>query len=153
MKILMVCLGNICRSPIAEGILRSRAVARNIDVTIDSAGTSDWHAGEKPDKRAVAVARKHGIDISNLRARQFSREDFSVFDRIFVMDSSNLANVLLMAERQQDRDKVSLILQEEDGDMFCDVPDPYHGGESGFEYVFDLLDTACQRILNEIEER
>ncbi len=138
MKILMVCLGNICRSPLAEGIMRSKL---NQGFFIDSAGTGDWHVGQSPDKRSVSVAKKYGIDISAQLARQFQPEDFEEFDRIFVMDTSNLKNVLTLAKNDEQRKKVRLILNEKD------VPDPYYGGEDGFENVFRMLDEATDEFV------
>lgn len=138
MKILMVCLGNICRSPLAEGIMRSKL---NQDFFVDSAGTGDWHVGQSPDKRSVSVAKKYGIDISAQIARQFQPEDFEEFDRIFVMDASNLKNVLTLAKTDEQRNKVRLILNEKD------VPDPYYGGDEGFENVFQMLDKATDEFV------
>lgn len=144
MKILMVCLGNICRSPLAEGVLRSK-----LDETffVDSAGTGDWHVGRSPDKRSVAVAKKYGIDISGQRARQFNPNDFDQFDLIFVMDSSNYDDVVNLAKNDDQRKKVQMILGDKN------VPDPYYGGEEGFENVFRLLDDATDEILNELNSR
>jgi len=140
----MVCLGNICRSPLAEGILQSMVDASQVQV--DSAGTGGWHAGETPDPRSMAVARKNGLDISHQRARQFKASDFELFDHIFVMDTSNRANVLQLAEEQVHRDKVHLILDEIFPGEDMDVPDPYYGGDSGFDRVFDMLTDSCQKI-------
>lgn len=141
-KILMVCLGNICRSPLAEGILRSK-ISRK-DILIDSAGTGHWHVGEGPDKRSVAVAKKHGVDISAQRARQFSETDFDHFDHIFVMDQENMRNVLQKAKNETQKKKVKLLLNELFINENVDVPDPYHGGKREFEHVFQLLDEACE---------
>ncbi len=138
MKILMVCLGNICRSPLAEGIMRSKL---NEDFFVDSAGTGDWHVGQLPDKRSIAIAKSYGIDISMQRARQFQVEDFDIFDRIFVMDASNLKNVLVLAQTDEHRKKVRLILNEKD------VPDPYYGGDEGFANVFRMLDEATDEFV------
>lgn len=142
MKILMVCLGNICRSPLAEGILRSKL---NDKFTIDSAGTSPWHIGKSPDKRSVSVAKKYGIDISTQRARQFSEADFDKFDLIFVMDESNYSDVLAHAKNDDERKKVRLILENRD------VPDPYFGEDDGFEEVYRLLEEAADKIAQELE--
>tara|TARA_R110002072_G_scaffold261258_1_gene419869 strand:- start:20317 stop:20769 length:453 start_codon:yes stop_codon:yes gene_type:complete len=143
-KVLMVCLGNICRSPLAEGLLRSKVDSNK--VFVDSAGTGHWHVGDLPDKRSIAVGEKYGIDITNQRGRQFKAEDFSEFDHIFVMDNSNKQNVLALAKTETDRNKVSLILDEIFPSENVDVPDPYYGGELGFENVYRMLDEACEKI-------
>lgn len=142
MNILMVCLGNICRSPLAEGILQSKAPT---GMKIDSAGTSNWHVGKSPDKRSIAVAKQHGIDISNQKARQFQSEDFSNFDVIFVMDQSNYADVLALAKNEVEKSKVRLILGNHQ-----EVPDPYYGGEDGFEAVYQMLDEATDQFLQSL---
>ena len=151
MKILMVCLGNICRSPMAEGILRTSAVAANKKLEVDSAGTGNYHIGENPDSRAVVCMKKHGHDISSLRARQFQSVDFDAFDLIFAMDKSNFDNILLKARNQDDKTKVKLILDELEENATKDVPDPYFGGQEGFEQVYTLLQAACDRFLNRIQ--
>ncbi|WP_308992110.1 low molecular weight protein-tyrosine-phosphatase [Mariniflexile litorale] len=147
-KILMVCLGNICRSPLAEGILRSKLP--NTSIIIDSAGTGDYHIGKNPDSRSVAVANKHGLDISNLKGRQFHASDFDVFDVIYVMDESNYRNVLLLARDEQDKTKVKFILNEVYPDQNYNVPDPYYGGNDGFENVYNMLDKACSVIAEKL---
>lgn len=150
MKILMVCLGNICRSPLAEGILKSK-----IDSTktlVDSAGTGAWHAGSLPDKRSIAVAKKNGIDLTYQRARVFLPEDFTRFDKIYVMDHSNYVNVCKLAPNDQAIEKVQLILNESHPDKNLEVPDPYYGGDSGFDDVFDMLDEACEKIKEKISK-
>ncbi len=144
--ILMVCLGNICRSPLAEGILKSK-LPKDL-FTIDSAGTGNYHIGRHPDKRSIDVAKKYGIDITNQRARQFSVSDFGDFDYIYVMDSSNYQNVIHLARNNEDISKVKLILNELDENDNSDVPDPYYGGDLGFENVFQLLNRASDRIAN-----
>tara|TARA_R110002049_G_scaffold30496_8_gene104462 strand:+ start:10141 stop:10515 length:375 start_codon:yes stop_codon:yes gene_type:complete len=115
-------------------------------VFVDSAGTGHWHVGDLPDKRSIAVGEKYGIDITNQRGRQFKAEDFSEFDHIFVMDNSNKQNVLALAKTETDRNKVSLILDEIFPSENVDVPDPYYGGELGFENVYRMLDEACEKI-------
>ncbi len=142
-KVLMVCLGNICRSPIAEGILKS--MTNPNDVIVDSAGTSSYHLGNSPDPRSIAIAHRHGIDISNQRCRQFTTKDFSKFDFIYVMDNSNYKNVVAKIKNDKDRFKTKLILDEVDLDL-KEVPDPYYDEEDGFETVFQLLYKACQSI-------
>ena len=148
-KILMVCLGNICRSPLAEGILKSKADSSK--VFIDSAGTGHWHIGDLPDKRSIAIAEKYDIDITNQRGRQFTTEDFQKFDHILVMDLSNKENVLTLAKTNSDRQKVRLILDYVFPNENVDVPDPYYGGDTGFENVYKLLDEACEIITRELQ--
>lgn len=147
-RILMVCLGNICRSPLAEGILQSKLQDRGFFV--DSAGTSNYHIGELPDTRSIEVARKYGIDITNQRGRQFQVSDFDEFDLIYAMDSSNYNNILRLARNSKDEAKVKLILRELMDYETINVPDPYYGGDSGFEHVFQLLNEACDRIVDKL---
>ena len=147
-KILMVCLGNICRSPLAEGIMRSKL---SEDFIVDSAGTGGWHAGELPDKRSISTAKGRGLDITNQRARQFKKSDFDTFDYIFVMDNSNYKDVLALAPNEVAKSKVKLILNEIFPGENVDVPDPYYGGQDGFENVFDMLDQACEEIARKLK--
>jgi len=147
-KIVMVCLGNICRSPLAEGILKSK-LPKNI-FFIDSVGTSNYHIGEQPDSRSIAIAKKYGIDISAQEGRQFVVSDFDVFDYIYAMDSENFNNIINLARNSQDRAKVNLILNELNDSSIVDVPDPYYGGDQGFENVYQLLDEACTSIANKL---
>ena len=140
-KILMVCLGNICRSPLAQGILESKA-SKNI--AVDSAGTAAYHIGNAPDSRSIAVAKENNIDISNLKARKFTTVDFENFDRIYVMDWSNYKNVKALASSAEHEKKVQLIL----GDS--EVPDPYYGETEDFKHCFTLLEEACNRIVKEL---
>lgn len=147
-KILMVCLGNICRSPLAEGIMLHLIEKQNLTITVDSAGTSNYHIGENPDKRTIANAKKHGIDLSPLIARQFTVSDFDDFDKIFVMDKSNLSNVLALAQSKDHKSKVDLLLNISHPNQDHEVPDPYFGGEQGFEEVFQLVYTACNTFIN-----
>ncbi len=147
-KVLMVCLGNICRSPLAEGLLKSKVDTSNIYVT--SAGTGHWHVGDQPDPRSIAVAKKNGLNITDQRGRQFKAEDFNEFDYIFVMDNSNKENVLKLAKTEKDKAKVQLILDEIFPGENVDVPDPYYGGDSGFDNVYDILNEACEKIANRI---
>ena len=144
----MVCLGNICRSPLAEGILKSK-VDRN-KVFVDSAGTGSWHIGSQPDRRSIATAKRYDLDITEQRGRQFSKDDFNDFDHIFVMDNSNFKDVISMAETDEDRQKVHLILEEIFPSENVDVPDPYHGGEQGFENVYQMLNEACDEIAEKL---
>lgn len=147
-KILMVCLGNICRSPLAEGILRSKLPKDSF--TIDSAGTAAYHIGSSPDRRSVAIARHYGLDISNLRGRQFGVSDFDGFDLIYVMDNSNFQNVIKLARDENDLAKVKLILNEVYPNQNYDVPDPYYGGDQGFQNVYLMLDEACDIIAEKV---
>ena len=147
-RVLMVCLGNICRSPLAEGILKSKIDPNSIYV--DSAGTGHWHVGNLPDSRSIEVAKKHQVDITKQRGRQFSQKDFDNFDYIFVMDNSNKENVLALAQNDTEREKVQLILDELFPNENVDVPDPYYGGGQGFESVYQMLDQACELIANRI---
>ena len=147
-KILMVCLGNICRSPLAEGILRSKLPKDLYDV--DSVGTANYHIGNSPDIRSVAVAKKYGIDISNLKGRQFSVNDFDNFDMIYAMDESNYNNIIKLARNEEDIKKVKFILNEIYPNQNYSVQDPYYGGESGFENIFKILDEACSIIANNL---
>ncbi|TNE54112.1 MAG: low molecular weight phosphotyrosine protein phosphatase [Bacteroidetes bacterium] len=148
MKILFVCLGNICRSPLADGILRKKVTESGLDAEVDSAGTAGYHIGEAPDPRMIQTAKNRGTDISFLRARQFSQGDFDAFDRIYVMDHSNYGNVVRLARNQADEQKVSLVLELLGTDS--EVPDPYYGGQSGFDHVYDLLDEATDKIMESL---
>ena len=147
-KVLMVCLGNICRSPLAEGILQSKI---NTDkVFVDSAGTAAYHIGNLPDERSIDVARKYGIDITNQRARKFKVKDFDNFDFIYAMDESNYQNILLLARSKEDKNKVEMILNETKSNQNLSVPDPYYGGNQGFENVYKMLDEVCEIIANKL---
>jgi protein-tyrosine phosphatase len=144
-SILFVCLGNICRSPLGEGILAHKIAERGLDWTTDSAGTGGWHEGQTADKRSILVAKKHGIDISKQQARQFEIVDFDRFDRIFVMDRSNLTNVLRLARTENDRQKVELLLNLSSPAKNLEVPDPYYD-DDGFEAVFQMIDKAIEKL-------
>lgn len=147
-KILMVCLGNICRSPLAEGILQSKLPAG--DFIVDSAGTGNWHAGQGPDKRSVATAKERGLDISCQIARQIRVSDFTEFDHIYVMDSSNLRDVQKLAPNASAKAKVKLMMDEIYPGEGVDVPDPYYGGPEGFDNVYDMLDQACELVAGKL---
>ena len=147
LKIVMVCLGNICRSPLAEGILKAKLPK---DYVVDSAGTGAWHTGQQPDKRSVTTAKNRGLDITNQRARQFKVSDFDTFDYIYVMDNSNYKDVISLAPTEESKSKVRLILNEIFPNENVDVPDPYYGGDDGFENVFDMLDQACEAIARKL---
>ncbi len=143
----MVCLGNICRSPLAEGILQSKV---NPDkVFVDSAGTAGYHVGNPPDSRSVAVARKYGLDISRQKCRRFSEMDFMEFDHIYVMDRSNYSNIADLAANAMEANKIKLLLEEVDLGI-DEVPDPYYGGEDGFEKVYQMIDKACEAIAKKL---
>ena len=146
-KVLMVCLGNICRSPLAEGILQSKV---GIDaVFVDSAGTGGYHIGSKPDSRSIAVGLKYNIDITHQRCRKFNAQDFKDFDLIYVMDHSNYKNVTALAQNEEEKAKVKLILDEVDTGL-NEVPDPYYD-DDGFENVFHLIDEACNIIAEKLK--
>ena len=147
-KILMVCLGNICRSPLAEGILKSKLSPDRFFV--DSAGTAAYHVGNKPDIRSINVAASHGLDISSQRARKFTVKDFDTFDIIYAMDQSNYDHLVLLARNDSDIGKLKLILNESHPNQNRSVPDPYNGERSGFENVYSMLDEACDCILKKI---
>lgn len=147
-KVVMVCLGNICRSPLAEGILQSKVSKK---IVVDSAGTANYHVGQFPDKRSVAVAKKHGIDISKQHCNHFSSKHFEEFDYIYVMDQSNYDNVIKLATSERSKQKVKLILNESHPNQNLEVPDPYYGGDDGFEKVYRMLDEACEVIANKLQ--
>lgn len=147
-KILMVCLGNICRSPLAEGILASK-LPKDLFV-VDSAGTGSWYVGRNPDERSIAVAKKNGLNISNQKGRQFKTSDFDTFDYIYVMDSSNHNDVIALTKKQEQKDKVQLILNELFPAENVDVPDPYYGLPNGFNTVFEMLDEAAELIAKKL---
>ncbi len=143
MKILMVCLGNICRSPLAEGILQAKVGDNHL---VDSAGTGNWHVGEQPDRRSVAVAKKYGVDISDQRAMHFNPIFFEEFDLIFAMDKQNSIDLQQLARNEEEKEKVKLILKEGTG-LAHNVPDPYYDGEDAFEHIYQLLDEATDGII------
>jgi protein-tyrosine phosphatase len=138
-NVLMVCLGNICRSPLAHGIFEH--LSKGFLITVDSAGTANYHSGNSPDPRSIKTAARHGINIANQKARQFVVEDFRKFDTIYLMDQENLQNVLKLAQSESDRNKVSLLLGTDE------VEDPYYGGDNGFEIVFEKIERACKKII------
>ena len=150
-KILMVCLGNICRSPLAEGILASK-LPKN-DFLVDSAGTGHWHVGNPPDKRSILTAEKNGIDITNQRGKLFKASFFQEYDYIYVMDTNNYADVINMAKNEDEKKKVQLILDELFPSENVDVPDPYSGIQSNFDQVFEMLEEACESIANKLLEK
>lgn len=145
----MVCLGNICRSPLAEGIMKSKLPDNFI---VDSAGTIAMHQGEHPDKRSVKIAIHHGIDISRQKSRPINRHDFEIFDKIYCMDFHNYEDLISMTENEQQRKKIALILEAAGNHVAIEVPDPYYGGLEGFENVYQMLDEACEKISKELIE-
>ena len=152
MNIFMVCLGNICRSPLADGLLRNKVQRYGLSTKVDSAGTANYHVGGSPDERMTETAMKNGIDITSLRARQFEVSDYDQFDLIYVMDKSNYHNVTRLARDEKDIEKVKLILDElGHSNSIQEVPDPYYGGQAGFDHVFDLLDRATDVIIEKLK--
>jgi len=140
----MVCLGNICRSPLAEGILKSKLDEKYFFV--DSAGIGNWHQGEAPDQRSIEIARKHGVDISNQKARQFSITDFDIFDHIYAMDQNNYNDLIALAPNQKAKNKVKMIANEVFENQNIEIPDPYWGTTNDFEHVYQMLDKICNKI-------
>ena len=142
----MVCLGNICRSPLAEGIMAAKAKNSGLAWQVDSAGTSSWHVGELPDPRSIAIAKKYNIDITYQRARQLRPKDLDEFDKIYAMDVSNYQNILNMATTEAQKQKVEMIMNEVNANNNHNVPDPYWD-DNGFEQVFRMLEEACDEII------
>ena len=143
MKILMVCLGNICRSPLAEGILQHKVGDKHL---VDSAGTGDWHVGEQPDRRSIATAKKYGVDISDQRAMHFNPVFFDEFDLVFAMDKQNFIDLQKLARNEEEKAKVKLILQDGIGEA-TNVPDPYYDNDDAFDHVYQLLDKATDGLI------
>jgi len=148
MKILMVCLGNICRSPLAAGILQHKAGMAGLDWEVDSCGTSTYHIGDPPHKLSQKVAKQHGVDISNQRGSQFKKEDMLTFDRIYAMDSDNYNDIKRMSGQLWSEGKTDLILNELYPGQNRSVPDPWWGGEEDFEKVYEMLDKAADKIVS-----
>lgn len=146
MKILMVCLGNICRSPMAEGIMRDKINEYGLNAQVDSCGTADYHVGDSPDHRAQKTLKQHKSDISMLRGRQFQISDFDSFDLIFTMDDNNYGNIMALARNEEDEKKVEMIMNKAYPNENIPVPDPYYGGINGFEEVYQMLTLACDKI-------
>ncbi len=153
-KVLFVCMGNICRSPTAHGVFRSLVQQRNLQtwIEIDSAGTHAYHVGEPPDRRAQSTAQQRGIDLSDLRARPVSSHDFEAFDYILAMDEDNYA-ILMSQCPEHAQGKVQLFMSYAPQLKRREVPDPYYGGIKGFENVFDMIDDAAKGLLSDIEQR
>jgi protein-tyrosine phosphatase len=150
-KILMVCLGNICRSPLAEGILASKLPKDKF--IVDSAGTGNYHIGKQPDPRSIQTAKKNGLDISHQKARQFSSSDFSNFDYIFAMDNSNYNDIIQLAKNEKEKAKVTLLLDQLFPGDNVDVPDPYYGLQNGFDMIYHMLDEACDNLTAKLIEK
>jgi len=146
----MICLGNICRSPLAEGILKSKLNEEAF--LVDSAGTSNYHIGKAPDQRSIDIAKKYGLNISNLKGRQFDILDFDVFDLIYVMDESNYQDIIRLAKNKEDIAKVKFILNEVYPNKNYNVPDPYYGGDEGFKNIYTMLDEACNIIAKKLNK-
>ncbi len=152
MRILMVCLGNICRSPLAEGVLQHKAWQAGLQWSVESAGTGAWHAGEPPHRLSIKVARVNGIDISKQRARQFVKEDFLQYDFIYVMDGSNYTDVKHISGKLFDEQKIDLLLNELYPGENRAVPDPWYGEEEGYHRVYEMIDKACSRIIDKYKK-
>lgn len=150
-KYLVVCLGNICRSPMAEGILRNEFEENGIDIEVDSAGTAAYHIGEPADSRAQKELRKHNIDISKERAQKFEYKHFGEYDKIFAMDENNYADLLYLSKTENDRAKVDMIMNVVEPGKDIPVPDPYYGGDEGFAQVYRMLKSAAMKLV-EIEK-
>ena len=147
----MVCLGNICRSPIAEGLLSSKLPKDTF--IVDSCGTGNWHVGKQPDLRSISISKKNGLDISYQKCRQIESADFDTFDYIYVMDGSNYSDVVALSQNDSQKNKVVLILNELFPNENRDVPDPYFGLENGFELVYKMLDETCEIIAKKLIEK
>lgn len=148
MRILMVCLGNICRSPLAEGILQYKVQEAGLSWEIDSAGTNGYHVGESPHRLSQKVAKARGIDISHQRARKFVSIDFERFDKIYAMASDVIDEMKWIAGNKYDASKVDLLMNEVYPGSDRDIPDPWYGPESGYHEVYDMIDQACEVIIN-----
>lgn len=152
MKILMVCLGNICRSPLAEGVLRQKAAERGLDWTVDSAATESFHVGEPPHRLSQKVARLHGIDISGQRARRFIPADLDKFDRIYAMAPDVYREMERIAGKKAGMEKVDLLMDVLHPGAGMEVPDPWYGGEQGYHEAYGLIEEACEKILDDAEK-
>jgi protein-tyrosine phosphatase len=153
-KILMICLGNICRSPMAEGVMRHLATSEGLSVKLDSCGTSGWHEGEKADSRAIQNLKEHGIDINDLRSRGIRHSDFDEFDYLFCMDTSNFEDVTNLAKSYapEQTHKIKLFMDATHPGQKKIVPDPYYGGDDSFEKVYQLVSDACEKIIEDLKK-
>ena len=149
MKILMVCLGNICRSPLAEGILSSKT--QHLNVTVDSAGTAGYHIGALPDNRSIEIADKYNINLRDKRARKFNRADFNKFDIIYAMDTNNYRYLISLASNKKEKEKIRMILNEINPELYESVPDPYYGENDGFQMIYNMLNKACEKIAEKLK--
>lgn len=147
----MVCLGNICRSPLAAGVLRKKILDKGLDATVDSAGFEPYHIGEEPDARTLEIAKKHSIDISSHSMRLFKVDDFDIYDRIFVMDQRNLRDVLFLARNEADKKKVDYLMNQAHPGKNQIVPDPYYGDIADFEQAYRMMDEACEKIAESLK--
>lgn len=147
MNVLMVCLGNICRSPLAEGILREKIKKNGLDWTVDSAGTNGFHTGEAPHRFSQKIASQHGIDISHQRARNFIASDFEQYDKIYAMASDVLHEMKQIGKNKFDASKTALLLNEIKPGCNLDVTDPWYGPEAGYQDVFEIIENACEAIV------
>ena len=145
-RLLFVCLGNICRSPAADGLARAMIAARGLDWQVDSAGTGAWHVGYPPDNRMISAAANRGVDLTQLRARQAEADDFFRFDHVFAMDRNNLADLELIQPANAPA-RLSLFLET------ADVPDPYYGGDDGFDHVLDLISDRLETVFQTLSQR
>ncbi|NCA85590.1 MAG: low molecular weight phosphotyrosine protein phosphatase [Clostridia bacterium] len=152
-KILMVCLGNICRSPLAAGILAHKMQMHGIPAVVHSAGTANYHVGDAADKRSIQTARKHNIDITQHTGRHFQTNDFDSYDTIYAMDRDNYRNILAKARNDKDKAKVKLLMNEVMPHENIEVPDPYYGGAEGFENVYRMINMASDEIINKIKKQ
>jgi protein-tyrosine phosphatase len=150
MKILMVCLGNICRSPLAEGILQEKARAAGLNWVVDSAGTNGYHTGEPPHRLSQKVARLNGIDISGQRSRDFRPEDFADYDLILAMASDVMYEMKKIAGKAYDPTRTDLLMNALQPGRNLDVPDPWYGGEDGYHHVFDMISKACDGLIRKL---
>ncbi len=150
MKFLFVCLGNICRSPIAHGLLKHKADKLGLNWSVDSAGTSDWHAGELPNEKSIKVMKEHGIDITYQRSRLLTKYDLQDFDLIYVMDESNFANVVNLASSEDEIAKVKMIMNEVNDGKNVPVPDPWGLSQQHYEEVYAMLDLATDKIIERL---
>jgi len=148
MKILMVCLGNICRSPLAEGILQDKAFKAGLNWSVESAGTNGYHTGEPPHHLSIKVAAKNGINIQQQRSRKFVAEDFERFDKIYAMAEDVMDDMRRIAKNKFDAKKAKLLLNELFSDQNKEVPDPWYGPEKGYHEVYELIDRACETIVS-----
>ena len=149
MRILFVCMGNTCRSPTAEGVMRRLVEEEGLDIEIDSAGTGGWHAGEPPDERATLAARRRGVTLEGA-ARQVTADDYRRFDLLIALDRSNLRELIARAPDEDAAERVRLLREFDPAAGDLDVPDPYYGGDRGFETVLDMVEAACRGLIDEL---